>query len=152
MSGDVSLRMMELSMQGFGCSQIMMILALEAQGRSNPELVRAVSGLQGGLGFCGKNCGSLTAGCCLLALYAGRGTIEEVEDRRLQEMIRTLVEWFENDCTSKFGGIDCAAIIKGDSRNQIALCPGIIMETMSKVQEILAENGIDFNQDPQRAT
>jgi hypothetical protein len=152
MSSDVSLRMMELSMQGFGCSQIMILLALEAQGRSNPELVRAISGLQGGLGFCGKNCGSLTAACCLLALYAGRGTAEEVEDSRLQEMIRTLVEWFENDCVSKYGGIDCAAILQGDPRNQIARCPGIIMETMSKVQEILAENGIDFNQDPQRAT
>jgi hypothetical protein len=143
---------MELSMQGFGCSQIMMILALEAQGRSNPELVRAISGLQGGLGFSGKNCGSLTAGCCLLALYAGRGTPDEVEESYLQEMIRALVEWFENDRTSKYGGIDCAVIIQGDSRNQIARCPGIIMETLSKVQEILAENGIDFNRDPHRAT
>ena len=72
---DESLRMMELSMEGFGCSQIILILGLEAQGKSNPDLVRAISGLHGGLGFpeTVKLCGA----CCLLALYAGRGTPEE---------------------------------------------------------------------------
>ncbi len=149
---DASLRMMELSMQGFGCSQIMMLLALEAQGKSNPDLVRAVSGLQGGLGFSGKTCGCLTTGCCLLGLYAGRGTAEEVEDSRMQPMIQALVEWFEQEYTGKYGGIDCTVILQGDPRNQVSRCPGVVMETLIKVREILAENEIAFDQDPHPAT
>jgi C_GCAxxG_C_C family probable redox protein len=110
---DESLRMMELSLEGFGCSQITMILGLEAQGKTNPDLVRAVSGLHGGLGFSGKLCGALSGGCCLLAMYAGRGTPEETEDSRLPQMIRELVEWFENEYKPRFGGIDCAEILQG---------------------------------------
>ena len=145
---DESLRMMELSLEGFGCSQITLILGLEAQGKSNPDLVRAISGLHGGLGFSGKNCGALAGGCCLLALYAGRGTPEETEDSRLPRMIQSLVEWFEEEYKSQYGGIDCAVILQGDARNQIARCPMIVAETFNKVKEILAANNIDFNRDP----
>ena len=68
---DESLRMMELSLEGFGCSQITLILGLEAQGKSNPELVRAISGLHGGLGFSGKIVGRWR-GAAAAALYAGQ--------------------------------------------------------------------------------
>ena len=145
---DESLRMMELSLEGFGCSQITLILGLEAQGKTNPDLVRAISGLHGGLGFSGKNCGALSGGCCLLALYAGRGTPEETEDSRLPLMIRSLVEWFEEEYKKQYGGIDCSVILQGDARNQIARCPMIVAETFNKVKEILAANDIDFNRDP----
>jgi C_GCAxxG_C_C family probable redox protein len=145
---DESLRMMELSLEGFGCSQITMILGLEAQGKSNPDLVRAISGLHGGLGFSGKLCGALSGCCCLLALYAGRGASEETEDTRLPLMIQSLVEWFEQEYKSQYGGIDCSVILQGDSRNQIARCPTIVADTFDKVKEILAENNIDFNQAP----
>ena len=42
-------RIMELSRQGLYCAQIMVQLALDAEGRENPELVQAVRGLCGGL-------------------------------------------------------------------------------------------------------
>lgn len=145
---DESLRMMELSLEGFGCSQIALILGLEAQGKTNPDLVRAISGLHGGLGFSGKICGALSGGCCLLALYAGRGTSEETEDSRLAPMIRSLVEWFEEEYKKQYGGIDCADILQGDPRNQISRCPTIMAETFNKVKEILAANNIDFYRDP----
>lgn len=145
---DESLRMMELSLEGFGCSQIALILGLEAQGKTNPDLVRAISGLHGGLGFSGKICGALSGGCCLLALYAGRGTSEETEDSRLAPMIRSLVEWFEEEYKKQYGGIDCAEILQGDPRNQISRCPTIMAETFNKVKEILAANNIDFYRDP----
>jgi C_GCAxxG_C_C family probable redox protein len=145
---DESLRMMELSLEGFGCSQIALLLGLEAQGKTNPDLVRAISGLHGGLGFSGKICGALSGGCCLLALYAGRGTSEETEDSRLAPMIRSLVEWFEEEYKKQYGGIDCAEILQGDPRNQISRCPTIMAETFNKVKEILAANNIDFYRDP----
>ena len=55
-------RMLELKRQGFFCSQILMILALELQRRENAPLVRASHGLAGGLGFTGETCGALTGG------------------------------------------------------------------------------------------
>ena len=97
---DELIRMMELSQQGFYCSQIMIIMALEAQGKSNPDLVRAMSGLLGGIGFCGKTCGTLTGGACLIGLYAGKGTVEEQPDSRLYLMMSELVEWFEKEYSS----------------------------------------------------
>ena len=64
---DEMLKMLELSGQGFHCSQILLFLGLEAQGKSNPDLIRAMSGLAGGVGFCGDTCGALTGGACLIA-------------------------------------------------------------------------------------
>jgi C_GCAxxG_C_C family probable redox protein len=137
-------RVMELAMQGFQCSQILMLIALEAQGKQNPDLVRSMSGLLGGMG-CGKTCGALTAGCCVLALYAGKDSPEDNTDDRLQGMLSSFVEWFENEYTSRYGSIDCAAIVQDDMRNKMARCPGIIMESLQKLKEILAENNYEFS-------
>jgi C_GCAxxG_C_C family probable redox protein len=143
---DEMMRMIELSRQGFYCSQILIILALEAQGKSNPDLVRTMSGLKGGMGDCGKVCGTLTGGACLLALYAGKGTPEEAEDNRLNPMINELVEWFEQECRSRFNcGIDCSDILQDDPRNRMARCPQIVMATFEKAKEILVAHDIDFS-------
>ncbi len=143
---DEMMRMVELGHQGFYCSQILIILALEAQGKSNPDLVRAMSGLHGGMGDCGKVCGTLTGGACLLALYAGKGTPEEREDNRLNPMIDELVEWFEQECRTRFNtGSDCSDILQDDARNLISRCPQIVMSTFEKAKEILAAHNIDFS-------
>ncbi len=135
--GADDMRAMELALQGFGCSQVLVLLALEKQGKSVPELVRAVSGLHGGLGFTGKTCGALAAGCCVLGLHLGRGTPEESEDPGLNAAIRCLVEWFEEDVGKRYGGIDCATILAGDPRNRLSRCPGIVGSIHEKVQELL---------------
>jgi hypothetical protein len=137
-------RVMELAMQGYQCSQILMLIALEAQGKQNPDLVRAMSGLLGGMG-CGKTCGALTAGCCVLALYAGKDSPDGNADERLQGMLSSFVEWFENEYTTRYGGIDCAAIVQDDMRNKMARCPGIIMDSLEKLKAILAENNYEFS-------
>ena len=59
---DEMIRMMQLAGQGFYCSQVLLIMGLEAQGKSNPDLIRSMSGLAGGLGFTGDTCGALTGG------------------------------------------------------------------------------------------
>ena len=48
-------RMMELAQQGFHCSEILLFTGLEAQGKSNPDVIRAVSSLAGGIGFFGRH-------------------------------------------------------------------------------------------------
>jgi C_GCAxxG_C_C family probable redox protein len=132
--------MMELSLQGFNCSQILLAMGLEAQGKNNPDLVRSMSGLLAGLG-CGKVCGALTGGCCLLGLYGGKGSPEEQEDQRLYPMLSRFVEWFEQEYASRYGGTDCHDITHDDASLRTSRCPAIVIATFSKLKEILAANG-----------
>jgi C_GCAxxG_C_C family probable redox protein len=145
-SMDELLRMLELAGQGFHCSQILLALGLEAQGKSNPDLIRAMSGLAGGIGFCGDTCGALTGGACLIALYAGRGTPEEEDHERLHLMITELVEWFTREFSECYGGIHCREILEENPANQSARCPGIITRTYQQVKSLLVESGIDLSQ------
>jgi C_GCAxxG_C_C family probable redox protein len=122
-------------------------MALEAQGRECPDLVRAMSGLLSGLG-CGKLCGALTGGCCVLGMYAGKDSVERNADPRLQKMLSNFVEWFETEYTPRYGGIDCADIVQDDARLRMARCPSIVSESLEKLKEILAENDYEFSQGP----
>ena len=105
-------RLIELRRQGFFCSQILMLLGLELQGKTNPDLVRSLQALAGGLGFTGETCGSLTGGACLLGLYAGKGSPEEEDDPRLLFMVEDLVGWFKGDYGQKYGGIRCEETLR----------------------------------------
>lgn len=89
--------LMELGMQGFECSQILMMLALETDGCENPDLIRAMSGLTGGMGHCQKECGALTGGCCVLGYFAGRGSTEEIEHNQFQKIVQDYVNWFQEE-------------------------------------------------------
>jgi C_GCAxxG_C_C family probable redox protein len=101
--------MIELNFQGFHCSQILLFMGLEAQGKRDPDLIRAMNGLAGGMGFSGEVCGALTGGACLLGLYAGRGAPDEEEHLNLNLMITQLVEWFSVEFGEKYGGIRCSS-------------------------------------------
>ncbi len=141
---DDSFRVMDLAMQGYQCSQILMAMALEAQGKQNADLVKAMTGLLGGMG-CGKTCGALTAGCCVLALHAGKDSAELPADDRLQTMLSRFVEWFEAEYTARYGGINCAEISQDDMRNKMTRCPTIVIESLEKLKEILAESNYEFS-------
>lgn len=141
---DEMMRMMELAQQGFYCSQILLQLGLEAQGKENPDLVRSMAALAGGLGFSGDTCGALTGGACLLALYAGRGTAEETEDPRLNLMIGELVEWFTQEYGELYGGIRCDIILADDPSNRTKRCPSMVLGTYEKVKNLLIDNGYDL--------
>ena len=138
-------RMRSLKQQGFYCSQILLSMGLEMQGKSNPELIRAVHGLAGGLGFTGELCGALSGGATLLGLYAGKGTPEQEEDPRLLFMIEDLVKWFKAEYGEQFGGIRCEEIIAGDSQNTARRCPVMVIGVFQKVKELLVENGYDLS-------
>ncbi|HML34953.1 DVU_1555 family C-GCAxxG-C-C protein [Sporomusa sphaeroides] len=142
---DAFIKLVELSQAGFYCSQILLIIGLEAQGKENPDLVRAMSGLNGGIGFCGKTCGVLTGGACLIGLYAGKGVAEEMEDSRLNDMIREFAGWFEEKVYSQYGGIDCHTILENDPMNRMTRCPQLVLDALAKVEEILAANGYSLS-------
>ncbi|MEI6289607.1 MAG: DVU_1555 family C-GCAxxG-C-C protein [Chloroflexota bacterium] len=131
--------------QGFYCSQILMLQGLEMLGKNNPDLVRAMQGLAGGLGFAGELCGSLTGGASLLGLYAGKGEADQQEDPRLEFMVRDLVKWFKNEYSEPFGGIRCEEILAGNNQNQGIRCPILVTGVLQKVKELLVENGYDLS-------
>ena len=135
-------RLAELRLQGFHCSQILLILGLERQGKVNPDLVRAMAGLANGLGDSGKLCGVLSGAACLIGLYSGRGTLEEKDHARLNLMIQNLVDWFEEKFGALYGGIDCNTILNDDPWNKMLRCPNLTIETYVKVLEILEDNAL----------
>jgi len=140
-------RISQLHLQGFHCAQVLLIMGLEYQGKEDPDLIRTMNGLSGGLGFQGKTCGALAGGACLLALFAGRGRLEEKEQRCLNLMIQQLVEWFEVGFGQEFGGIDCNAILGGDPWNRMTRCPRLINETYFMVRDLLKENGLAYQEE-----
>lgn len=137
-------RIFQLAQQGFSCSQILLTLGLAAQGKENIDLIRAMSGLSGGLGFTGENCGALTGGACLLGLYAGRGAVDEQEHEHYQLMAAQLVDWFKEQVGTQYGGINCSDILGDDLqyKNVSMQCGTIVGDTYAKVKEILAGHGI----------
>jgi C_GCAxxG_C_C family probable redox protein len=138
-------QLMVLRKQGFYCSQILMLQGLEQLGKSNPDLIRAMHGLAGGLGFSGELCGALTGGASLLGLYAGKGEAGQPEDPRLDFMIMDLVKWFKAEYSAQFGGIRCEEILAGNSQNQSIRCPILVAGVLQKVKDLLVENGYDLS-------
>jgi C_GCAxxG_C_C family probable redox protein len=145
MMDDASFQVLRLARQGYSCSQILVMLAMELQDRTNPDLVRAMAGLGHGLGHSGEVCGVLTGGCCLIALYTGKGSGEESEDERFMLMVSELVEWFRETVGGRRGGIRCCDILGEGHAGapDLSGCGDMVLETYGKVMEILTENGID---------
>lgn len=135
-------RIMELGLQGYECSQILMILALESEGLENPDLVRAMSGLTGGMGHCRKECGALTGGCCVLGYYTGRGSSEEIEDNSYPQVIQNYVNWFQKQFGTGKGETNCLAILGDDFSKAFTSCLPMLEACQEKLTEILYENGV----------
>lgn len=144
---DTIMRLMSLKAKGYPCSQMMMIMALEDQERENPSLVRAMAGLANGVGNYAGTCGALSAGACLVALYAARGGDDENELETFKPMIDQLNEWFVKQ-TSAYGGTLCHQITeeKAGSVEMARRCGRLIAETYDKVMQLLVENEIDPDQ------
>ncbi len=141
---DTLIRMLQLGQQGFTCSQIIILLALELRGEENPDLVRAMGGLAYGCGSGQGSCGVLTAGCCVLALYAGKGNTDETPSDRLDLMLQELGDWFRRHTGCDTEDMSCNAIV-GEAGPQASRrrCGTLLQETYAKVMEILTDNRID---------
>jgi len=135
-------RMIQLAGNKYNCSQIMMILALEQEGRENPSLVRAMSGLGDGCGFFQETCGIMTGAASILAWYAGKGADDEEESEKLLPMLEDFGDWFRQEIGARYAGTRCNEIVGDlvgtDEGKQI--CGSIIFQTFGKVNEILASN------------
>jgi len=133
-------RMIQLAEKKYNCSQIMMILTLEQEGRENPDLVRAMSGLGDGCGFFRETCGILTAAASILAWHAGKGADDEEESEKLLPMLEDLGDWFRQEIAANYSGTRCNEIV-GDrigTPDGKQICGSIIFQTFGKVNELLA--------------
>ena len=140
---EIYMEMLELSSKGYYCSQIMMKIILEMEEKENSDLIRAMGGLVGGLGFNQKICGALTGGICLLGYFASKGEDDEIEDENLNSMTGELIQWFEQE-GSNSKGINCGDILDGDFNNKSKICPQLVLNTFEKVVEILNKYGYEL--------
>jgi len=134
---------LKLAGQGFCCSQIMLHLALDAQGQSNPGLIRAMSGLCHGLATNQGPCGVLTGGVCLIAYHAGKGHAGEEASDRLPLVLSEFEGWFRQIAGQRFKGINCTDIVSGGSPDP-QVCGGLLAEAYQHVIGLLIENGFDL--------
>ena len=129
-------RILDLEREGLYCAQIRVQLALDAEGKENPDLVQAVRGLCGGFAWSGGPCGALSGGGCFLSLLARELGAEE----RIK-LIGEYHEWFKAR-TAQYGGDNCENIERGDPQNMLTICPGVIMDSYEKCVELLEERGL----------
>jgi len=134
---EIDIRLLKLYQKGYKCSQIIILKGLEARGESNPGLVRAMAGLADGCGSWRASCGALTAGCCLLALYAGKGSDEETVSEKLGTMLVDLSDWFGERFGDPTGPMACKTFA-GEG------CGALVADTLAKVMEILEANEFDL--------
>ncbi|MDO9632443.1 MAG: C-GCAxxG-C-C family protein [Humidesulfovibrio sp.] len=145
------LEILPLAGQGFCCSQILGLLALRAQGRENPELIRAMGGLCHGLGACRETgcgvCGILTGGACVLGLYFGKGRVDEFPVERADLAQSEFVDWFVERTQRQYGGSACADILgDGSGKPNMSRCGDLLAESWAKLVQILTEHGLDVAQ------
>ena len=142
--GDDAFRVAELSLKGYKCSHILVQIGLDAQEKHNPDLLRAMSGLASGLGS-GLVCGALTGGCCLIGMYAGMDGEGSGEHEKLPLMLEEYVDWFYDECTSRFDGAECKQIVGDIPLQRAERCPALILDCVRKVREVLEVNGFDLD-------
>ena len=129
---DLSERIMELSRSRYYCAEILAILMLETIGEENEGLVKAMKGLNAGIGHSGGNCGCLSGGCCILT-YFGEAANPCVEK---------FVKWFSEELMTEYGSINCEDIIRGNPAKRVQICPLLIESAYTKCMELLEEEGL----------
>jgi hypothetical protein len=151
MSDDAFGRVLALGASGYCCTQIMVQLLLDVQGRDVPadgrDAVRAAGGLCRGFGLSEGTCGILLGGCMAMGLCAAKGHDGEEAHEALEAMTTDFAEWFR-ERTAASGGISCGAILgdTGGGRPDFGKCHGLLLEAHARMFEVLAAYGVDPTQ------
>ena len=139
---DLEERIMELSRYGYACGQILAILLLDTIGEENPALVRCMQGLNGGIASSGDVCGCMAAGACLISYFTGKPGDTEFDSPHHKGAMGEFSQWFSDEMTLEYEGIDCRDIVGTDPAKKVQYCPGIIASTYEKCMEILESRGL----------
>lgn len=145
---ELSLDIFKLSSMGFCCSQIMLRLALDMEGKENQDLVRSFHGLCRGIGDAQKTCGVLLGGIGVLGLYAGKGSERAYQRDDFTAMLNDFTEWFE----MTFESTQCVDLIGitsfWDQNHQEykMKCGQLMMSSFIKLQEVLMNHGYNLGE------
>ena len=139
---DLMDRILELGRCGYSCAQILLLLMLESVGEENPGLVKAMDGLNGGVGFSQGCCGCMTGGVCLISYFTGKSEDTGTEAAEHRSALGEFTRWFEDEITADYGGIDCRYITRGNPAKRVEYCPQIMAAAFEKCMEILQERDL----------
>lgn len=113
MTYDLDREVAGLMRSGTCCTQVLVELALEETGRSDPLFVSAVAPLCTGL-CSGITCGALSGGVLALALLHRDRPVDRTT-------VRHYVDWFRRE----FGSTDCCDLVEDDPVARGLRCPPI---------------------------
>lgn len=101
-------------MEGFNCSQSVVLTMQELLGLQDELVLKAATGFGGGVGNMGFMCGALAGGIMTIGLKYGRSKIgQKVEKERTYVLC---AEWLKR-FRDHFGSSDCIDILKVDLKN-----------------------------------
>jgi hypothetical protein len=145
---DLETAVMEWARDGFCCSQIMILAGTTLSGRDNRDLTAAMNGLCRGAYSNLGTCGALTGACCLMGLFAGRGSQWEEKDPKLIMMIEELHGWFRENWGGERRGITCGEILRSEPGADMQKCFPLVLGTLAKTIQLLEGNGYDVREGP----
>lgn len=125
---------------GYNCSESMFLAFREWPGIDAPvDMVRAFTGLGGGLGHAGCMCGALTGSAMVLGLLKGRTSAEESRDQAY-----ALTREFHDRFESNFGYTCCRSLNPHpfDSKDHLRNCIKITGNTAKLLAEFLNDKGL----------
>ena len=125
-------RILELSRRGYYCAGILGQLFCETIGLEDENVVKVMSGLDGGIGHSQGTCGCMTACCCILGYFG--------EDAK--PLMGEFISWFKEEMMVYYGGFECNDIIKGNPAKRVEICPQIIADSYMKCMELLQDKGL----------
>ena len=145
------MELLPLVHQGYCCSQIMLLLMLQARDQQNPDVVRAADGLCHGIGQSDGPCGLLTGGACALGLVAGKGADDETPHPMLSPLLNDYATWFY-ERTQAYGGYSCGQIAAGlgaatgaaGEKPNPAACGDLLAECWEKILELVQSYELDL--------
>lgn len=147
------LELLPMVRQGYCCSQLLILLMLQARDQQNPDLVRAMQGLCHGIGQSDGPCGLLTGGACALALAAGKGADDETAHPMLTPLLNEYATWFY-ERVNPYGGISCGCIATGlgaasggavtDATPDPVACGDLLAECWEKILELTENYELDL--------
>jgi hypothetical protein len=145
------MELLPLVHQGYCCSQLLLLLMLQARDQQNADVVRAADGLCHGIGQSNGPCGLLTGGACALALVAGKGADDETVHPMLTPLLNDYATWFY-ERTQAYGGQSCEQIAAGlgatsgaagEKPNPVA-CGDLLAECWEKIMELVQSYELDL--------
>ncbi|MFZ5634670.1 MAG: C-GCAxxG-C-C family (seleno)protein [Bacillota bacterium] len=125
---------------GYNCAESIFLAFRDLLGLDVPrEMVRAFTGLGGGLGHAGCMCGALTGSALLLGLLKGRTDVEQSRDEAY-----ALTREFHDKFESNYGYTCCRSLNPHpfDSREHLRNCIKITGNTAKMLAEFLNEKGL----------